>query len=175
MRVWSRQRGVSLIEVMMAVLIFSIGLIGLAGLMVMATRSNHAAYLRTQVVFLANTMANRMSANPAGIWNGSYNLTYPVAAAAPGCGSGSPCDPAGLASHDAQLWSTQLQTFLPNPSATIACSGVGSAGYNPSGQLNRRPPYGGTCSMTISWSERAAGDQTHSDSTTQTFAWEFQP
>ncbi len=176
MHVWSRQRGVSLIEVMMAVLIFSIGLIGLAGLMVMATRSNHAAYLRTQVTFLANSMANRMSANPTGVWNGNYNSgTYPVAAGVVGCAYGAACSPADLATHDQRLWSNQLRVFLPNPAATINCAGVGAVGFDPSGQLNRRPPYGGTCNMTISWSERAAGDKMHRDNVTQTFAWEFQP
>ena len=60
MQVLSRQRGISLIEVMMSVLIFSIGLIGLAGLMVMSTRSNHSAYLRTQATFLANNMVDQI-------------------------------------------------------------------------------------------------------------------
>src|SRR6185312_15717081 len=101
MQVLSRQRGISLIEVMMAVLIFSIGLIGLASLMVMATRSNHAAYLRTQVVFLANSTA------------------YPVSASSSSCGSGSACDADALATYDQSAWSSQLKTFLPNPVATI--------------------------------------------------------
>ncbi len=65
MQLESRQRGVSLIEVLMAVLIFSIGLIGLAGLMVISTRSNHSAYLRTQG-------GRSGDARPAG-------LEYPVA------------------------------------------------------------------------------------------------
>lgn len=176
MQVLSRQRGISLIEVMMSVLIFSIGLLGLAGLMVMATRSNHAAYLRTQVTFMANSMADRMSGNPTGLWNGDYNSTaYPIAPAAAGCGAGAPCSPADLAKHDQQLWSDQLRTFLPNPSAQIDCSGVGSVGYDPSSQLNLRPPYGGTCTMKITWSERQAGDQAHSDNLNQSFVWEFQP
>lgn len=177
MQVLSRQRGVSLIEVMMAVLIFSIGLIGLASLMVMATRSNHAAYLRTQVVFLANNMASRMSANPAGVWQGDYNKTYPVAAASVGCASGAACDTADLAAHDQQMWSSQLRTFLPNVSATIACTGVGGSGYDPTSQLNFRPPYGGNCKMQISWTEISAGNQATQEAgaTPQTFAWEFQP
>ena len=178
MQVLSRQRGVSLIEVMMAVLIFSIGLLGLAGLMVMATRSNHAAYLRTQVIFLANNMANRMSGNPAGVWNGNYNSTaYPVAAASAGCGSGAACSPADLATHDQQMWSSQLRTFLPNPTAKITCTGTGTVGYNPTAQINLRPPYGGTCSMTIQWAEVATGDQTTqaAPANPQIFAWKFQP
>jgi type IV pilus assembly protein PilV len=175
MQVFSLQRGVSLIEVMMAVLIFSVGLIGLASLMVMATRSNHAAYLRTQVVFLASSMAGRMSGNPIAIWNGNYNGSYPVASAPVGCTSASPCNPADLATHDQRLWSDQLRTFLPNPSSTIACGGVGSAGYDPTSQLSMRPPYGGSCRMTINWSEQRAGDQSNRGNVTQSFTWEFQP
>lgn len=176
MQLKSRQRGVSLIEVLMAVLIFSIGLIGLAGLLVVSTRSNHTAYLRTQVTFLANNMAARMSANPVGVWSGNYNsAVYPIAAASAGCGVGAACDAAGLATHDQQVWSTQLRTFLPNPTASIACTGAGSAGYDPTSQLNHRPPYGGNCLMKINWTERGAGDQAHRGAATQTFAWEFQP
>lgn len=176
MQLKSRQRGVSLIEVLMAVLIFSIGLIGLAGLLVVSTRSNHAAYLRTQVTFLATNMAARMSTNPAAVWSGDYNSTaYPVAAAPGSCGMGAACDAAGLAAHDQQLWSNQLRTFLPDPTASIVCTGAGAAGYDPTSQLDRRPPYGGSCRMTINWTERGAGDRDHSGAATQTFAWEFQP
>lgn len=163
----------------MAVLIFSIGLIGLASLMVMATRSNHAAYLRTQVTFLANSMANRMSANPAGVWSGSYNnAAYPVTGTAVPCLQASPCSPADLATHDQQAWSAQLTTFLPDPKATIACTGVGAVGYDPTAQLNFRPPYGGTCKMTISWTERTGANQSTTSTTPtapQKFTWDFQP
>lgn len=179
MQVLSRQRGVSLIEVMMSVLIFSIGLIGLAGLMVMSTRSNHSAYLRTQVTFLANNMANRMSANPKGVWDGSYNSSaYPVAAASAGCGAGSPCNSANLAIHDQRLWSDQLRTFLPNASASINCTGTGAVGYDPTAQLDLRPPYGGMCTMRINWTEQNNGSQQDrilNPSNTQRFDWEFQP
>lgn len=178
MQVLSRQRGVSLIEVMMAVLIFSIGLIGLASLMVVALRSNQAGYLRTQVTYLAHNMADRMSANPIGVWSGDYNsASYPVSTTND-CAAG--CTPAQLATHDQQMWSSQLKTFLP-PGATakIACSKTG-AGYDPvgGGQVDKRPPFGGSCAMSINWSERSAGDTDHlNDPTlqTQTFAWEFQP
>ncbi|MEO8998341.1 MAG: type IV pilus modification protein PilV [Rhodanobacter sp.] len=177
MQLWSGQRGVSLIEVMMAVLIFSIGLIGLASLMVMATRSNHAAYLRTQVTFLASNMADRMSANPGAVWSGTYNSTgYPVSSSTAGNNDcSSVCSPAALAAADQRMWSSQLKTFLPNSKASIACGGVTSAGYDPTAQLNLRPPYGGNCKMTVQWAERGAGDKAHSDAATQTFAWEFQP
>ncbi|HXE78970.1 MAG TPA: type IV pilus modification protein PilV [Rhodanobacter sp.] len=173
----SRQRGVSLIEVLVAVMIFSIGLVGLAGLLIMATRSNQAAYLRTQVTFLAHNMADRMSANPMAVWDGSYNSTgYPVATTVTTkCDNSSPCTPDDLATHDMQMWSSQLAAFLPNATAKIKCDNS-AAGFAPSTtQYGMRPPYGGNCIMTINWSERGAGDKANSVAFTQSFAWEFQP
>jgi type IV pilus assembly protein PilV len=171
-----RQRGVSLIEVLMAVLIFSIGLIGLASLLVVATRSNQAAYLRTQVTFLAGNMADRMRANPIGVWQGAYNNdNYPLASDQD-CSGASSCTPAQVAVHDQYAWSQQLKTFLPTPKASIACD-KSAVGYDPvsAGQVGMRPPYGGTCTMKITWSERGTGDTAHSGTELQTFAWEFQP
>ena len=177
MQVWLRQGGVSLIEVLVAVLVFSIGLIGLAGLIVMSTRSTHVGYMRTQVTFLANNMAERMSANPVGVWSGSYNSTaYPISAASAGCATAATaCSATDVATHDQQIWSAQLKTFLPSPTATITCTGVAKVGYNPSGNLVQRPPYGGNCYMFVSWTERGAGDQNNQGAGTQTFAWNFQP
>lgn len=178
MQVLSRQRGVSLIEVLMAVLIFSVGLIGLAGLMVMATRSNQAGYQFTQVSYLAHNMADRMTANPIGVWNGNYGsssgTSYPTTTTQD-CSAG--CTPAQLAVYDQQMWSSQLKTFLPpGATATIACSNAGIS-YDPvgGGQVDKRPPYGGTCAMRINWNERGAGDKNNSSAATKTFAWEFQP
>ena len=165
----SRQRGVTLIEVMMAVLIFSLGLIGLAALLVMSTKSNQTAYQRTQATFLAQSMADRMQANPMGLWAGSYNGAYPVAGTS-SCATG--CTPAQLAAYDQQIWSSQLNTFLPAPIANIDCTNMGLT-YVPSGaQQQLRPPYGGSCVMHINWTEQGAGNQ---GPVAQSFTWTFQP
>jgi type IV pilus assembly protein PilV len=171
----SRQRGFSLIEVLVAVLIFSIGLIGLAALTVMATRSNQSAYMRTQVAFLAQSMADRMSANPVGVWNGDYNATYPNTTTQT-CSDTVNCTPANLANYDQQMWSNQLKTFLTNPNAKITCTNP--TAYTPTGtQVDMRPPYGGNCVMSISWQERTVVTSSGTGATTptQTFGWEFQP
>ncbi|MFC5741602.1 type IV pilus modification protein PilV [Dyella tabacisoli] len=182
MQVLSRQRGVSLIEVLMAVLIFSIGLIGLAGLLVMATRSNEAAYLRTQVTFLAGNMADRMRANPMGVWNGNYNTdtnALPTTVSSTDACLNTACSPAQLAKRDQQIWVNQLKTFLPNQTATVICTNT-SAGFDPvaGGQVAMRPPYGGNCLMTISWDERKEAEARTTSGRgvgTQKFAWNFQP
>ncbi|WHZ19229.1 MAG: hypothetical protein OJF55_001378 [Rhodanobacteraceae bacterium] len=170
-----------MLEVLIAILVFSLGVIGLAGLLIFAIQSNHVAYLRTQATFLAHNMAARMGANPAGLWAGDYNGNYPVSASTASCSAG--CNPQQLANYDMAQWSTQLTTFLPNVSGNITCSTTG-LNYVPNGtQVDMRPPYGGTCTMTLSWNEAggaggaqqaslAAGTQGQQ---LHTFQWVFQP
>ncbi|MCC6073755.1 type IV pilus modification protein PilV [Pseudomonas sp. GCM10022188] len=58
-----RQSGVSLIEVMVTLLILSIGLLGVAGLQSRLQLSEMEAYQRSQALLLLNDMANRIAAN----------------------------------------------------------------------------------------------------------------
>jgi type IV pilus assembly protein PilV len=169
------QRGVTLIEVLVAMLIFSVGLMGVAALLVMSARSSHAAYLRTQVTFLAQSMADRMLANPIAVWMGDYNDTYPNGASQD-CTAG--CTPRQLALHDKGIWSSQLASFLsPDVQASIACSRAGLAYVPTPDQLAMRPPYGGSCKMKVSWTEQGIGaaGSSKNESAPQTFDWEFQP
>lgn len=171
------QRGVSLIEVLVAVLIFTIGLIGLGGLMITATRANTTAYVRTQVTFLANNMADRMRANPVGLWNASYDsANYPITGTAPACDAANGCSPADVALRDQILWSQQLTAALPAVGKTsISC--VKASGFDPTAQYAMRPPYSGTCTMSITWAERGVttGDDKTASSNLQSFTWVFEP
>jgi type IV pilus assembly protein PilV len=169
------QRGVTLIEVLVAILLFSIGLMGVAGMLVMSARSTHSAYLRSQVSFLAQGMADRMQANPIGVWTGDYNGTYPNTIWQD-CTAG--CTPRQLAIHDKGIWSGQLKTFLSTDvQANISCGSRGLAYIPGSDELGLRPPYGGSCTMTVSWTEQGIGlaGSDQNDHARQTFAWEFQP
>lgn len=165
-------RGVSLIEVLIAVLIFSLGLIGLAGLLVFATQSNHSAYLRTQATFLAGSMADRMRANSAGVWSNAYNSNaYPMAGTPASCSGG--CTAAQLAQRDQLVWSNMLRSFLPGVQATINCTQSAMHYVALPNQIPMQPPYGGACAMTITWNERGVADNRTAQP--QTFAWVFQP
>ena len=53
-------QGFTLIEVLVAVLVFSFGLLGIAGMMTISVKSNHNGYLRSQANFLAENMVDRM-------------------------------------------------------------------------------------------------------------------
>jgi type IV pilus assembly protein PilV len=163
-------RGVTLMEVLVAMLVFSMGLIGTASLMMVAMRSTQAAYVRTQVAFLAQNMAERMQANPIGVWSGDYNGSYPDGGGQD-CAAG--CAPAQLARYDRRQWSSQLKSFLPpDAKADILCRHGGMADAPAREQIPLRPPYGGNCSMAITWTERQVLDASQA---LQTFAWEFQP
>lgn len=170
----AKQHGVSLIEVLVAALVFSFGMIGLAALLIMAARSNQSAYLRTQAIFLAQSMADRMRFNVIAVWHGQYNGSYPHTSTLR-CDSARPCAPAELADYDKFIWSQQLTAFLPEAQATLACDGS-QAGYDPvaAGKIGVRPPFGGNCKMTIAWEGRPIIGGTASAST-QKLEWDFQP
>lgn len=163
-----------MLEVLIAVLVFSLGMLGLAGLLIFAIQSNHVAYLRTQATFLAHSMASRMGANPVGLWNGNYNIAAidPVGTAiTTTCAAG--CSPADLATHDIQTWSQQLNTFLPDAKASITCTTNGISYTPTAGQVDFRPPFAGTCTMSITWDE--AGAASNREQLPHTFEWVFQP
>jgi type IV pilus assembly protein PilV len=114
--------GFALFEVLVAVVILSIGLLGLAGLQVTGQRNNHSAYLRSQAVFLAYDMMDRMRANMRGVTAGDYNSISGIPAD-PGCVT-TGCTPAQLAQYDAYEWNTLMAQQLPSGQGTVAAAGT---------------------------------------------------
>lgn len=161
-------RGFTLLEVLIALLIFSLGLMGMAALMVLSVRTNQSAFLRTQATFLAQSMLDRMRSNLGRITD--YAISYPAPGTDP-CASGASCNPSQVAAHDIALWSTQLTDSLPNATALIECNGA-ALGTGP--QIGSAP-YDGQCTMTIQWSEASLESTNTGAPATQTFAWVFQP
>lgn len=167
------QRGASLIEVMIAVLVFSIGLLGAGIMNSSAMKNTHNAYLRSQASFLADSMAERMRANPAGVTAGGYNGGFSGASPAlPGCGIGASagCDAAGVAQRDRAVVGQQVTNLLPAGAGNIACNLNAVPVYPGAGQ----PPLSGGCTVTISWSESRDVDNA-GFSGTQSFQLVFTP
>lgn len=120
----SRQSGFTLLEVLVAFLILSVGLLGVVGLMVNSKVSQHQAVQRTRAVELADAMVERIRINPAAI--ATYNIglsalgaTEDASEPSPDCASSS-CTPTQLAAHDLWSWEQSLQ----GQAATIAGEGA---------------------------------------------------
>ena len=174
------QRGVTLLEVMMALLVFSLGLLGLGAMLIVSVQTNRNAFLLTQASFLAQSMADRMHGNLARVWTGDYAATYPTSDSDP-CTSGATCSRAAVAMRDRALWSRQLVDSLPHSSAQLSCVNNTGVAIIEADQANGAP-YPGLCTITISWSgqslEHVAVSEaatTTSSATVETFAWNFQP
>ena len=71
-----RMAGFTLLEVLVALVVLSIGLLGLSGLQTTSLRNNHAAFLRSQATLLNNDIADRMRANRDSATAGNYNIDY---------------------------------------------------------------------------------------------------
>lgn len=102
--------GFTLVEVLVAVVVLAIGLLGVAGLQLVGLRYNQSAYLRTQASFLAYDMIDRMRSNSAGVNGGNYDAVDTSSPpASPGCiSTAAGCTAAELASHDVREWSSQF-------------------------------------------------------------------
>jgi type IV pilus assembly protein PilV len=107
-------RGFTLLEVLVAIVVLSIGLLGLAGLMASSLKNSHSAYQRTQATWLAYDALDRMRANRQVALAGGYNLAL---GAAPG-GS-------GLAAIDLGEWDAALTNTLPEGDGSIAVAAGG--------------------------------------------------
>jgi type IV pilus assembly protein PilV len=74
-----RQRGVSLIEVLVAAVVLAIGLLGLAGLQLRGMQVNQGSAMRAQAVILAEDLADRMRSDYAATQAGSFFGKYTLA------------------------------------------------------------------------------------------------
>lgn len=115
------QKGTSLIEVLVAVLILSIGLLGFAGLQTQAMQQSYDSLQRSRASVLAEDLFDRMRANAN---YARSNSGYEIGAGAsipssPGCDTGI-CSASNIARYDLNRWLTQLQQTLPGATADIS-------------------------------------------------------
>jgi type IV pilus assembly protein PilV len=131
-----RQTGFSLVEVLIALVIMSVGMLGIAGLYVQSLQAGRTSMFRHQAVTLASDVADRIRSNPlAGI---AY--IDPVGANNNCVLGGAVCTAAQMAANDIFLWKDQAQATLPGGDVTVVF--VAAAGVVP-------PSY----QITISWTE----------------------
>ncbi|MEL6300419.1 MAG: type IV pilus modification protein PilV [Pseudomonadota bacterium] len=104
------QSGYTLLEVLIASIVLTVGLIGVASLQVGGTRLNNSAYLRTQASIMAYDIVDRMRANIPAARVGSYDIL--LADAAPGA-------TATVPDIDLIQWRNLLNYYLPEGTGQI--------------------------------------------------------
>lgn len=118
-----RAAGFSLLEILIAVVVLSIGILGMASLQFASLRSNQQSYQRSQATALVSSLLDRMRANQRVAANGAYVLAVNTtpAAVTTNCASAA-CTPAQLAVYDLSTWYTTLTQTLPSATASVTCS-----------------------------------------------------
>ena len=139
MKAFRHARGFTLVEVLVALVVMAVGLLGIAGLYVEGLRAGRTAVYRSTAVTLAADMADRIRANP----DGGYAGAGP--GADNGCVNGAAdCDRDQLAQDDWFHWLTDLHARLP-------------AGANAIVELQDLAPLRQYV-ITVAWPEIGQGD-----------------
>lgn len=130
------QSGFSLVEVLITLVIMSVGMLGIAGLYVQSMQAGRTSMFRHHAVTLAGDVADRIRANPTG------DIAYTAVAGADNdCVIGTTnCTSAQMAANDILLWKNQARDTLPGGDVLIAL--VPAAGLVP-------PIY----QITVTWTE----------------------
>ena len=109
-----RVQGFTLVEVLIALIIMSVGMLGIAGLYVHSMQAGRTSLFRHHAVTLAGDIADRIRANPRA------GAAYMGAGANSNCVDGGiDCTPAEMAANDAFLWDQQARDTLPTGTVAI--------------------------------------------------------
>jgi type IV pilus assembly protein PilV len=131
--------GFTLVEILVTVVIMSVGLLGIAALHTASLRNNLDSALRSHASALAADIADRMRSNRSAALAGQYNIAL---AASVTVTASSP-----LADRDKNAWKTLLAQVLPNGDGSVTRSG-------------------NVFTITIQWGERVRQGETDPDLST---------
>ena len=131
-----KQRGATLIEILVAVLVLSFGLLGMAALQTRAVQGNQSSLQRSQAVMLNNSIMDAMRIDRESAKGGSYQTA-------------NVCGPSGisgtsLANNNLRDWLTAAQNNM-----------TGAGGTAPCGTVSCTVNY--VCTVSLSWDDSKAG------------------
>ncbi|MBI4693393.1 MAG: type IV pilus modification protein PilV [Gammaproteobacteria bacterium] len=166
-------RGFTLLEVMIAVVVFSIGLLGIAGLQVAGMRFTHDAHLRSIATAQAENMADRMRTNAAGMAAGNYDVSGAMPTSYPKDCDARQCTPAELATFDLVSWNTAVANkavesnagLLPGGDGVVCLDSTPDDGDTGNWQCDDK---GSVYAVKLRWVERTSGANDTGQKTTGT-------
>ncbi len=123
-----RIEGFTLVEFLVAIIIFAIGILSLTALQLRVLRGDISAHNYAQAIQVAYSMMDRLRSNRNAALNGSYNISDINEI---NDGDGLP----PLVDDDLASWRDNELGLLPSPNVTISCASSGN------------------CSVTITWDD----------------------
>jgi type IV pilus assembly protein PilV len=125
------QIGFSLLEVLIALVVLSIGLLGHSKIQALGVRASAEANLRTQATFLVNDMMERMRTNRAASSHNSYyadndytaidcTADPPKICSEGTAGAAEDCTAEEMADEDAHQWFCSVAATLPGGNVSVA-------------------------------------------------------
>jgi len=137
-----RQRGASLIEILVAVLILSLGLLGLASMQLRAMRGAVSSVQRTQAVILSHYILDLMRVDRVAASGGLYNtpggLNQPLCAAPQAA-------PANFSQAELFDWFTRVKAQIGQPADVTTCAAIDCNAQS------------GVCTIQLQWDDSASG------------------
>ena len=123
----SRQSGFTMVEVMVALVVLAIGLLGIAALLLKSLQAGRTATYRTEAVNLAADLADRIRSNRTA--QAAYGTLFAdVEAPVGSCDTTGGCSDADLASTDLARWKATIANLLPSGQGQVVVTMPVAAG-----------------------------------------------
>jgi type IV pilus assembly protein PilV len=157
MRSLESNRGFSMLEVLVTLVLISLALLGTAAMQIYGVKVTQGGQFRAQAVLIGTDFMERLEANNVGALASAYVGSLPATSGGPECTTEN-CLPAQLARFDLEQLQLRLAEQLPNATASVTRTGGGPWVYT----------------LTINWQERAyraSGTTSASQQTVESFSY----
>lgn len=144
-----------MVEVLVALVVLSIGLMGMAGIQQTGVRNNHNALLHSQASMLAYEIADFMRSNPSAVRIGRYNTDTADFSNPPNCADTAEanaidCNTTQMANFQLSVWANHLAEHLPLGTGVIECLDNNNSDFDPCS-------IGSVIKISVSWVETDIG------------------
>ena len=145
---FQRTSGFTLVEVLVAILVLTVGLLGIAKLSFSAIQANGSALMRSQSSALMQQIIDNMHANRNQAVGLTYQIAYGVFPGAPpiDCSTPATCVATDVVAYDLYIWKQRLAAALPSGDGQVVLTSTPLANGN----------FGVLATVSVRWDDSVA-------------------